>query len=150
MNLLYPFRSDPLRHDGVRPINIWGLRALYLLMLVFVAPTAWGVLLAHEGAWQQPVAAVAWAVWATYPALAVFGLLQPLRWLPLMFFALGYKSIWLYFVALPQWLAGTLHGTTAEIAASFAALPLLVLLIPWSYAWRTYVLGRPSPQALTS
>lgn len=88
----------------------------------------------------------AWSVWATYPALAAFGLWQPLRWLPLLFFTLGYKSIWLVFVAWPLWLAGALDGSPAQaIAESFLALPLLALVIPWGYAWRTYVRGaRPA------
>jgi len=132
------FASDPQRHEGVRPVQVWGLRLFYLLMLVFVAPTAWRVLLAHEGPWD-PMRAVAIAVWATYPALALFGLLRPLRWLPLMFFTIGYKAIWLAFVAAPLWRAGALWGTpTGEIAASFLALPLLVVVVPWGYAWRTY------------
>ena len=75
------FASDPRRHEGVRPFNVWGLRLFYLLMLVFVAPNAWRVLLGHEGAWD-PLRALAFAVWAAYPALALFGLLHPLRWLP--------------------------------------------------------------------
>jgi hypothetical protein len=130
--------SDP-RHDGVRPVQIWGLRLFYLLMLVFVAPTAWGVLLSHAGPWD-PVRAIAFTVWASYPALALFGLLHPLRWLPLMFFAIGYKAIWLAFVAYPLWQAGALWGTpTGEIAASFLALPLLAAVVPWGYAWRTYM-----------
>ena len=138
MDLAHPFRSDPSRHEGVRPINIWGLRLFYLLMLVFVAPTAWRALLAHDGPWD-PMRAVAIAVWATYPALALFGLLRPLRWLPLMFFTIGYKTIWLAFVAAPLWQAGALWGTpTGEIAASFLTLPLLVVVVPWGYAWRTY------------
>ena len=87
------FAPDP-RHDGVRPVQIWGLRLFFLLMLVFVAPYAWRVLLTHEGPWD-PVRAVAFAVWATYPALALFGVFRPLRWLPLMFFTIGYKAIWL-------------------------------------------------------
>ncbi len=91
----------------------------------------------------EPLPAVAWAVWATYPALAVFGLLHPLRWLPLMFFTIGYKAIWLVFVALPPWQAGTLDGSTQSIAGSFLGLPLLVLVVPWGYAWRTYVVGAP-------
>jgi hypothetical protein len=133
------FTSDPHRYEGVRPINLWGLRLFYLLMLLFVAPTAWQVLLTHEGPWQ-PLSAVAWAVWATYPTLALFGLFQPLRWLPLMFFTIGYKTIWLILVALPLWQAGTLQGSSAQpIAESFLALPLLALVIPWGYAWRTYV-----------
>lgn len=144
------FASDPQRHEGVRPINIWGLRLFYLLMLLFVAPSAWQVLLTHQGPWD-PLRAVAFAVWATYPGLALFGLFRPLRWLPILLFAIGYKSIWLGFVAYPMWAAGTLAGTqTGEIAQSFLALPLLVLVVPWGYAWRTYVAGartaKPSTQ----
>jgi len=145
MDLALAFRSDRLRHDGVRPFNIWGLRLFYLLMLVFVAPTAWGVLLSHTGPWA-PLSAVAWSVWATYPALALFGLFQPLRWLPILFFTLGYKTVWLAFVAVPLWRAGTMEGTAAQpIAESFLPLPLLALVIPWGYAWRTYVVGARRP-----
>lgn len=132
------FASDPQRHEGVHPVQVWGLRLFYLLMLVFVAPTAWRGLLAHDGPWD-PMRAVVIAVWATYPSLALFGLLRPLRWLPLMFFTIGYKAIWLAFVAAPLWQSGALWGTpTGEIAASFLALPLLVAVVPWGYAWRTY------------
>jgi hypothetical protein len=132
------FAPNP-RHDGVRPIQSWGLRLFFLLMLVFVAPHAWRVLLTHDGPWD-PVRAVTFAVWATYPALALFGLIHPLRWLPLMFFTIGYKAIWMVFVAYPLWQAGTLWGTpTGELAASFLALPLLVAVVPWGYAWSTYV-----------
>ena len=57
---LRPFVSDPSRHEGVRPFYIWGLRLFYGLMLVFVTPTAWRVLLSHDGPWD-PLHAVAWA-----------------------------------------------------------------------------------------
>jgi hypothetical protein len=144
MAIAHPFKSDPSRHEGVRPFNVWGLRLFYLLMLVFVTPTAWQVLLSHGGAWD-PLQAVAWAVWATYPALGLFGLFRPLRWLPLMFFTIGYKAIWLALVAYPMWHDGTLAGTQTEaIARSFLALPLLVLVVPWGYALRTYVGWPPS------
>jgi hypothetical protein len=147
MDLLRPFRSDPRRHEGVRPFHLWGLRLFYFLMVIGVTPTAWGVLLSHHGAWD-PLQAIAWSVWATYPALALLGVLHPLRWLPLMFFGIGYKAVWLAFVAYPLWQAGTLAGTqTGEIAASFLALPLLALVVPWGYAWRTYVVGAPPAPA---
>lgn len=135
-NALVRFFSPDPRHEGVRPVQAWGLRLFFLLMLVFVAPTAWRGLLLHEGAWD-PVRAVAVAAWATYPALALFGLLRPLRWLPLMYFTIGYKTIWLAFVAWPLWQAGTLWGTpTGEVAASFLPLPLLAAVVPWGYAWK--------------
>lgn len=142
MDITRAFRSDPQRHQGVRPFQLWGLRLFYLLMLLMVAPTAWRVLLEHQGDWA-PLSALAWSVWASYPALALFGLWQPLRWLPLLLFTLGYKAIWLYFVAWPLWQAGTLQGSPAQpIAESFLAVPLLALVIPWGYVWRTLVLGR--------
>ena len=132
------FAPDP-RHDGVRPVQLWGLRLFFLLMLVFVAPVGWRVLLTHEGPWD-PVRAIAFAVWATYPTLALLALRQPLRWLPLMFFTIGYKAVWLALVAAPLWRSGTLWGTaTGEMAISFASLPLLAAVVPWGYAWRTYV-----------
>lgn len=149
-----PFSPDP-RHEGVRPVQIWGLRVFYFLMLVFVAPVAWRALLTHEGAWE-PVRAVTFAVWATYPLLALLGLLHPLRWLPLMLFTLGYKAVWLGFVAFPLWQAGALWGTdTGEVASSFLAMPLLALVVPWGYVWKTYVawpraqtaLSEPAPAA---
>lgn len=139
MNLAYPFTSNPQRYEGVRPINIWGLRLFYLLMLVFVANDAWRGLLTHQGSWD-PVRAVAVCVWATYPALAVFGLIHPLRWLPLMFFTIGYKTLWLAFVAYPLWQAGMLAGSSAEqLTYAFIAVPILAAVVPWRYAYRTYV-----------
>ena len=142
MAIANPFKSDPLRHEGVRPFNVWGLRLFYLLMLVFVAPGAWRVLLTHTGE-LEPMDAVAWSVWAAYPSLALFALLQPLRWLPIMLFTIFYKATWLAIVAVPLWRAGTMEGASAQpIAESFMALPLLVLVVPWGYVWRTYVVGK--------
>ena len=133
------FASDPLRHEGVRPFQIWGLRLFYLRRLVMVAPGAWGALLRHEGPWD-PVHAAALCVWATYPALAVFGLFRPLRWVPLMVFTIGYKTLWLVFVAWPLWRAGTLAGSGAEeMAYAFAFTPVLAAVVPWGYVWREYV-----------
>jgi hypothetical protein len=38
MDFARAFRSDPLRHEGVRPINIWGLRLFYLVDAQRAAP----------------------------------------------------------------------------------------------------------------
>jgi hypothetical protein len=139
MNLAYPFTSNPQRFEGVRPFNVWGLRLFYFLMLVFVVPDAWHELLTHQGPWD-PLRAVAVCVWATYPALALFGLIHPLRWLPLMFFTIGYKTLWLAFVAWPLWQVGTLAGSPAEeLTYVFLAVPALAAVVPWGYAYRTYV-----------
>lgn len=140
------FARDHVHHEGVRPFQVWGLRLFCLLMLVFVVPEAWGVLLRHQGPWD-PLHAVAFCVWATYPALAVVGLFRPLRWLPLMLFVLGYKILWLAFVAWPLWRAGTLAGSAAApMVPAFAPLLPLALVVPWGYVVRKYV-GLPRRRA---
>jgi hypothetical protein len=134
------FVPDSLRYEGVRPINIWLLRVLYLLMAVFVAPEALRTLMTHEGPWQH-VTAVAYCVWATYPTLAVLGLLNPLRMLPIMLFTIGYKTLWLIFVAYPMWRAGTLAGSPAEEMANiFLWTPVAIIAVPWVYVVRNYVM----------
>ncbi len=140
MSLTKIFRPDHVRYEGVRPIHIWLLRTFYLLMAVFVAPYAWNVLLSHEGQWQH-VQAVAFCIWATYPVLAILGLLNPLRMLPIMMFAVGYKTLWLTFVAYPLWQANALIGSPAEqMARDFMWTPLAILVVPWGYVFRKFVL----------
>lgn len=139
MFLRHLFTPDHRRYEGVRPINVWGLRVFYALMAAFVATEAWRTLLAHEGAWE-PMTALAYCVWATYPTLAVLGLFHPLRLLPIILFTIGYKALWFVFVAYPLWAADALAGSPAEpITNAFLALPLLILVVPWGYVWRTYV-----------
>lgn len=139
MTLKSIFAPDHVRYEGVRPINIWLLRLVYFLMAAFVAPQAWRVLITHEGPWS-PTQAAAWCVWATYPTLAVLGLIHPLRMLPLMIFTIGYKSLWLFFVALPLWRTNTLWGSPAEeMTRAFMWLPLLLFAMPWKYIINTYV-----------
>lgn len=109
MRLRNFFLPDHTRYEGVRPIQIWGMRLFYALMAGFVATDAWSTLLRHEGDWA-PMTALAYCVWATYPTLAVLGLLHPLRLLPILLFTIGYKTLWFVFVAGPCGPAGTLAG----------------------------------------
>jgi len=133
------FAPDHERYEGVRPVQIWLLRLFYLLMAAFVATDAWHSLLTHTGAWD-PTEAVAMCVWATYPTLALLGIAHPLRMLPLMMFTIGYKTLWLIFVAWPLWRTGTLAGSPSEeLANVFLGTPILVAIVPWGYVYRTYV-----------
>lgn len=136
------FRPDHSKYDGVRPINVYLLRVLYLLMFVGVGIETWGRLINHEGPWDH-TKAVAVCVWAAYPTLGLLGLLQPLRWLPIVIFMIAYKTMWIVFVALPLWRAGTLAASpAAEMAGVFVWAPVVALIVPWGYVWRKLVLGR--------
>jgi len=139
MSLASMFIPNRVRYEGVRPINIHLLRLIYFLMAAFVATDAWRSLLTHQGPWD-PVRAVAICVWATYPTLSVLGLIHPLRMLPIMLFAIGYKALWLIFVAYPLWRSGTLAGSPAEgMTYVFLWIPLPLIAVPWKYVFETYV-----------
>jgi hypothetical protein len=126
----YIFTPNYVKYEGVRPINIYLLRVLYFLMFVTVGLQTWSTIINHQGPWDH-VSAVAFCVWAAYPTLSIFGLLRPLKWLPIVIFMIFYKSIWLMAVAYPLWRAGTLAGSPAdEMAHVFIGAPIVALLVP--------------------
>src|SRR3974390_40411 len=110
------FKPDYERYEGVRPIHIYLLRLLYFGILVFVGLDAWRSILHHQGPWDH-VNAVAFCIWAAYPTLFAFGLIHPLKWLPLVLFMIFYKTLWLIVVAYPLWRANALAGSPADTMA---------------------------------
>jgi hypothetical protein len=133
---------DYERYEGVRPIQVFAMRVGYLLVLITVGNISWSRILQHEGGWD-PLVAAAVAMWAASSALSVFGLIHPLRWIPLFLFEIAYKSIWLVVVAYPLWSTHQLAGSPAEaMAYAFAAVIFPIVLMPWGYVWRTYLRPR--------
>ena len=136
----YIFTPNYAKYEGVRPINIYLLRVLYFLMFVGVGLQTWGTIINHQGPWDH-TKAVAFCVWAAYPTLSIFGLLRPLRWLPIVIFMIFYKTLWVVVVAYPLWRAGTLAGSPAnEMAHVFIGAPFIILIVPWIYVFKNYVL----------
>ncbi len=83
-------KPDHERYEGVRPINIYLLRLFFVLMVVIVATDAWPAILRHQGPWDS-VRAAAVCMWASYSILLVFGVVNPLKWLPIVIFEILYK-----------------------------------------------------------
>jgi hypothetical protein len=134
------FTPDYERYEGVRPINIYLLRLIYLLILVFVGSDSWRSIITHQGPWDH-VRAVAFCVWASYSTLSVLGLIHPLKMLPIMIFVIGYKLLWLIVVAYPLWRADALAGSPAEeMTYVFLWVPLLIIAVPWKYVFQNYVM----------
>jgi hypothetical protein len=132
-------KPDYERYEGVRPINIYLLRLLFLLIVVFVASDSWSAIVAHKGQWDH-VKAAAVCMWAAYSVLSIFGLINPLKWLPIVMFDIVYKIIWLVIVAYPLWSTDQLAGSPAEeMTYAFAWVILPIVAMPWAYAFRTYV-----------
>ena len=132
------FGPDSERYEGVYRINIYLLRLLYFLMIVFVGHDSWTAIFTHQGPWDH-LKAVAFCVWAAYSTLSILGLINPLKMLPIILFEIFYKSIWLIIVAYPLWAKQQLVGSPAEqLTYAFLWLPLPLLATPWGYVFRTY------------
>ena len=145
MSLATVFKPDYERYEGVRPIQIFGMRVGYVLVFTLVGYRSWTGILNHQGAWD-PLQAAAVSMWASSSLLSLIGVFYPLRMLPLVLFEIGYKLIWLTAVAWPLWSANQLAGSPAEgMTYSFLPVVLPIALMPWGYVFRTCIRTRPGP-----
>src|SRR5205085_739680 len=126
------FSPDHGKYEGVRPIQVYILRTLYVLMFLGVGLPVWTEILGHQGPWDH-VRAVAFCVWAAYPTLGLLGLRRPLQMLPLVLFMLFYKTLWVAFVGYPMWAAGSMTAAQAEMWRIFRGVIFIYPLLPWGY-----------------
>ena len=137
-DMLAVFRRDD-RYDGVRRINIYLLRLLYVLMFFMLGQTTWTEIFTHRGAWESQDA-VAWSVWTAFATLAGLGILRPLKMLPIILLEIFYKTLWLVLVAYPLWSDGKLAGSRAEGTANiFVWVIFPAAAVPWGYVFSNYV-----------
>ena len=127
------------KYEGVRSIHIYLLRLLYVLMFFVLGQQTWAHIISHQGAWE-PTEAIAWCVWAAFATLAGLGIVRPLKMLPIILLEIFYKVLWLFLVAYPLWLKGTLAGSPAEgTTSAFLWVLLPIVAMPWGYAVTTYL-----------
>jgi hypothetical protein len=130
-------RND--KYEGVRNINIYLLRLLYVLMFFVLGRITWTHVLTHQGPWE-PTNAVAWCVWTAFATLAGIGIVRPVKMLPIVLLEIFYKMLWLILVAYPLWSAGTLAGSPAEeITSQFLWVLLPIVAVPWGYVLANYL-----------
>jgi hypothetical protein len=85
-------------------LHLYALRATCLLLIVGLGIGIRPGIIHHEKAWQLMQGVVCCCL-AAVSVLALLGLRYPLQMLPLLFFELVWKSIWLIVVAVPLWSA---------------------------------------------
>jgi hypothetical protein len=135
------FQPDHAHYDGVRRINIYLMRLLYLLMIIFLGKDSWTYIFTHHGAWD-PREAMEWSVWAAFATLAVLGFFRPVKMLPILLLEIFYKVLWLLIVAYPLLKAGTLAGSPAAgMTYAFLWVVLPIIAVPWGYVFRNYILN---------
>ena len=106
------------------------LRAGYLLLVLGLGPLVWPSLV-HHPAGIGLAQGVLRAVLSALSALAGLGLIWPLAMLPLLYFELAWKALWLTFVALPLWRAGLMDANAAETARECLLAGIFLVVIPW-------------------
>jgi hypothetical protein len=122
---------------GVSVFRLYLLRATYLLIVVGLGSEVWPALIDHTNEWTL-WRGVGGSVLCAVSALALLGLRYPLQMLPLLFFELTWKTLWLVAIALPLWLAGRLD-TVMETFIACAMGVIFPIVIPWNHVWTNYV-----------
>ncbi len=132
------FKRDD-RCEGVRRINIYLLRLVFILMFFVLGKDTWTEIFTHQRPWE-PTDAVAWCVWTAFATLAGLGIIRPLKMLPILLLEIFYKVLWLIIVAYPLWSKGTLAGSAAEgITSAFLWVILPIVAVPWGYVFVNYI-----------
>lgn len=125
--------------NDVSIFRLYLLRATYLLLLVGLGLDIWPLLL-HATTNVEHMRGVVWSLLGAVSLLAAVGLRYPLQMLPLLFFEVVWKSIWILAIGLPLWSGNRLTGATRETwFACLMGLVIFPLVIPWKYAFANYV-----------
>lgn len=116
-------------------VRLYILRAMYLVLVIGLGAMIVPEILSHEPASRGVIPSLLGAVWL----LAFLGLRYPLEMLPLLMFEFVWKLIWMLAYGLPQWASGQRPPTFADDMFNIASGAILLVVIPWGYAWRHYV-----------
>jgi hypothetical protein len=131
----------------VSTFRLYVLRATYLVMFIGLAVYVWPGIIHHRE--LAPAQGVVRSFLGAVAVLALLGIRYPLQLLPLMFFELVWKSIWLIAMALPLWFADQIDAATREsIKACLMGVILFPIVIPWPYVLANYV-KRPADRWTT-
>ena len=133
------FEQDHDRFDGIRPINIYGMRFIYILMATLLAMDVWTHIITYDQKWD-PSDAMNWSVWAAFTLFAVIRIFHTVKMIPIMVLEIVYKTIWLILVALPLFQDGNLSDDTTDgMIFPFILVILPVTFVPWGYVVKKYI-----------
>jgi hypothetical protein len=133
----------PARVPDKSEVPVW---RLYLLRLLYAAigflmgAQIWPIVFQHGS--LRMMHGVAFAMLAALTAVSLLGIRYPLQMLPLLFFELAWKFIWLAAFALPEALKGPLDADMMETVVNCSAGIIVPIVIPWRYVWNHYVAAR--------
>jgi len=125
--------------SDVSTFRLYLLRAMYGFMFVGLALTRWpGILNPPPGI--SNTGTVVGSVLGATSLLAVLGIRYPVKMLPLLFFELLWKVMWVVGWGLPLWWSQQLAPDSEQtLISALVGVVLVPLAIPWGYVFKQYV-----------
>ncbi len=129
----------------ISTFRLYLLRAGYLIISVGLAIMIWpGIINPSEN--LSHMGAVVRSVLGAVSLLAFLGIRYPLKMLPVLFFELFWKVIWVVAFGLRLWSADKLDQDTTETFNDCIFGIILVLLVtPWDYVFNHYFRASGDP-----
>jgi hypothetical protein len=125
--------------------RLYLLRAMYAYMFVGLALFKWPAIL-NPPPGISNTATVVGSVLGAISLLAVLGIRYPVNMLPLLFFELLWKVLWVLMLVLPLWWGQQLTPDSQEtLIATLMGVVLVPLVIPWGYVFKHYVKAPGNP-----
>jgi hypothetical protein len=123
----------------ISTFRLYLLRAGYLLVAVGLAIMIFpGIIYPPEN--LPHMNSVVRSMLGAVGLLAFLGIRYPLKMLPVLFFELLWKSIWLLAFGLRLWSADKLDQGTAEtLNDTIFGVVVVLLVTPWDYVFKHYV-----------
>ena len=131
--------------SDVSTFRLYLLRAMYAFTFVGLALARWPGILTPPPGISHPAPVVSMFPGAL-SLLALLGIRYPLQMLPLLFFELLWKVMWLAAWGLPLWSAGRLAPDSEQtLISNLVGVALVPLAIPWGYVFEQYVRAPGAP-----
>lgn len=118
--------------------RLYSLRAVYLIIALGLALVVWPSVIHHAEPWGLSQGVVK-CMLAAFSLLCVIGIRYPLQMLPVLFWELAWKSIWLLIVALPAWQSGAMDDNIMGTAMECMVAIIIPLAMPWKYVIARYI-----------
>jgi hypothetical protein len=128
----------------ISPFRLNLLRMAYLVLVIGLGSVIWPTILDTGRSWPL-MSGVVTSMLGALSLLSLLGLRYPLQMLPLLFFEMAWKAIWLARIWFPSWSAGHLDAPTVQTAWECLPIVIFPFLIPWDHVVRNYVIKAADP-----
>jgi len=137
--------TDPGSVSDVSTLRLFLLRAMYAFMFVGLALARWPGIL-NPPAGISNAETVVGSVLGAISLLALLGIRYPIKMLPLLFFELLWKVLWMAMWGVQLWSAEQLAPDSEQtLISTLVGVVLVPLAVPWGYVFRQYVRAPGEP-----